>query len=448
MMQSLIDRIERLDERVLEGRITALNGLLVEAEGPRSGLSLGARAVIETGSGEAECEIVGFRGDTALMMPFGPLEGVRPGARVLLRPDTASVRPSAGWLGRVLDGFGRPLDNGPPLAEGSGPYPLRGNPPGAHGRARLGPRLDMGVRVLNAFVPMRRGQRLGIFAGSGVGKSVLMSMLARACDADVIVIGLIGERGREAREFVEDVLGPQGRKRSVVITETSDAPALARRQAAHLTLTVAEYFRDQGKDVLCLMDSVTRFALAQREIGLAAGEPPTTRGYTPSVFAELPRLLERAGPGVERRDGGKQGTITGLFTVLVDGDDHNEPIADAVRGILDGHVVMSRAIAERGRYPAIDVLRSVSRTAPEVYDEPQRPVVAEARKLLSAYADMEELIRLGAYSQGSNPDVDRAIALNDALEAFLGQQKDEAADIPATFAMLSEILGGGEGGRS
>ncbi|MHA6289044.1 flagellar protein export ATPase FliI [Maricaulis sp. CAU 1757] len=446
-MQTLIERVERLDDRVLEGRVTALNGLLVEAEGPKAGLSLGAHAVIETGQGEAECEIVGFRGETALMMPFGPLEGIRPGAKARLQPDAAVVRPSRSWLGRVLDGFGRPLDAGGPLNDGSVAYPLKGNPPGAHGRARLGERLDLGVRVLNSFVPMRRGQRLGIFAGSGVGKSVLMSMLAQACDADVIVIGLIGERGREAREFTEDVLGPEGRKRSVVITETSDAPALARRQAAHLTLTTAEYFRDQGLDVLCLMDSVTRFALAQREIGLAAGEPPTTRGYTPSVFAELPRLLERAGPGPQRTDGGKQGTITGLFTVLVDGDDHNEPIADAVRGILDGHVVMSRTIAERGRYPAIDVLKSVSRTAPEVYDPAERPLVAEARKLLSAYSDMEELIRLGAYSQGSNPAVDRAIALNEPLEAFLGQQKDEAADIATSHAMLAEILGG-EGGRT
>ncbi len=442
MMQTLTDRIERLDARVLEGRVTALNGLLVEAEGPVSGLSLGAHATIVTGRSTSECEIVGFRGQTALMMPFGPLEGIRPGAKVILQPEAARVRPSASWLGRVIDGFARPLDGAGPLSEGAHAYPLKGEPPMAHGRARLGNRMDMGVRVLNAFVPMRRGQRLGIFAGSGVGKSVLMSMLARACDADVIVIGLIGERGREAREFVDDVLGPEGRARSVVVTETSDAPALARRQAAHLTLTVAEYFRDQGKDVLCLMDSVTRFALAQREIGLAAGEPPTTRGYTPSVFAELPRLLERAGPGPERTDGGRTGTISGLFTVLVDGDDHNEPIADAVRGILDGHVVMSRAIAERGRFPAIDVLKSVSRTAPEVFAQAERPLVAEARKMLSAYADMEELIRLGAYSPGSNPALDRAIALNDPLEAFLGQGKDEAADIPSTFATLAGILDG------
>jgi len=442
MMQTLTERIDGLDARVLEGRVTALNGLLVEAEGPISGLSLGAHATIVTGRGTAECEIVGFRGQTALMMPFGPLEGIRPGAKVILQPDAARVRPCLSWLGRVVDGFARPLDGGPALSEGPHAYPLKGDPPMAHGRARLGERMDMGVRVLNAFAPMRRGQRLGIFAGSGVGKSVLMSMLARACDADVIVIGLIGERGREAREFVDDVLGPSGRARSVVITETSDAPALARRQAAHLTLTVAEYFRDQGKDVLCLMDSVTRFALAQREIGLAAGEPPTTCGYTPSVFAELPRLLERAGPGVERQDGRKTGTISGLFTVLVDGDDHNEPIADAVRGILDGHVVMSRAIAERGRFPAIDVLKSVSRTAPEVFAPEERPLVAEARKMLSAYADMEELIRLGAYTHGSNPALDRAIALNDPLEAFLGQGKDEAADIPSTFATLAGILDG------
>ena len=442
MMQSLIDRVERMDPRILLGRVSAVNGLLLEVVGPQAGLSLGARAQIETANGLADCEIVGFRGETALMMPFGSLEGVRPGAKARLRPDAARIRPCQAWLGRVIDSFARPLDGGPELEEGSVPYPLKGDPPSAHARGRLGDRLDLGVRALNTFTPMRRGQRLGVFAGSGVGKSVLMSMMARACDADVIVIGLIGERGREAREFVEDVLGPEGRARSVVVTETSDAPALARRQAAHLTLTVSEYFRDQGLSVLCLMDSVTRFALAQREIGLAAGEPPTTRGYTPSVFAELPRLLERAGPGPQG-----SGSITGLFTVLVDGDDHNEPIADAVRGILDGHVVMSRSIAERGRYPAIDVLKSVSRTAPEVYDPAQAPVVTEARQLLSAYADMEELIRLGAYSQGSNPQVDRAIALNDQLEAFLGQGKDEASDIPTTFASLAGILGG-DGGMS
>lgn len=436
-MQALIDRIEKLDPRVMTGRVTGVNGLLVEVEGPASGLALGSRASVGTSTGRANCEVVGFKGQSAIMMPFEPVDGIRPGAPVNLDPTVASVRPSSGWLGRVIDGFGEPLDNDGPLPKGHISYPLRGAPPCAHGRGRLGSRMDLGVRALNVFTPMRRGQRLGVFAGSGVGKSVMMSMLARNADADVIVIGLVGERGREAREFVEDVLGPEGRRKSVVITETSDAPALARRQAAQLTLTVAEYFRDQGKDVLCLMDSVTRVALAQREIGLAAGEPPTTRGYTPSVFAELPRLLERAGPGPSGT-----GSITGIFTVLVDGDDHNEPVADAVRGILDGHIVMSRDIAERGRYPAIDVLRSVSRVAPEVYENNEAELVREARRTLSVYTDMEELIRLGAYAAGSNAQTDRAIALNDPLEAFLAQGKDEATSIEESFATLAGILGG------
>lgn len=438
-MDSLIARIDGLETRTFKGRVGAVNGLLVEAQGPRRALTLGARAMVDHGQGETAFEVVGFRGETALMMAFGDLTGIRAGAEARLDPEGASVRPHKGWLGRVIDSFCTPLDGQGPLAEGMTAYPLKGKPPCAHGRARLGERMALGVRAMDVFTPMRVGQRLGVFAGSGVGKSVLMSMLAKNADADVIVIGLIGERGREAREFVEDVLGPDGRARSVVVTETSDSPALARRQAAYLTLTTAEYFRDQGLKVLCLMDSVTRFALAQREIGLAAGEPPTTRGYTPSVFAELPRLLERAGPGEEGT-----GSITGLFTVLVDGDDHNEPIADAVRGILDGHIVMSRAIAERGRFPAIDVLKSISRTAPEVYGEGEAPLAAEARQVLAAYADMEELIRLGAYAPGSNPEVDRAIAVNGPLEAFLGQGKDDASPTGESFAALSEILGGGK----
>ncbi|GGE45136.1 flagellum-specific ATP synthase [Marinicauda pacifica] len=439
-MDTLIDRISAIETRTFKGRVSAVNGLLVEAKGPEAALTLGARATIRHGDSEQTCEVVGFRGETALMMSFGNLNGIRAGAEARLDPEPATVRPHASWLGRVMDGAARPVDGGGPLAEGEAPYPLRGEPPCAHSRARLGDRLDLGVRALNIFAPMRKGQRLGIFAGSGVGKSVLMSMLAKGSSADVIVIGLIGERGREAREFVEDTLGPDGRAKAVVVTETSDSPALARRQAAYLTMSVAEYFRDQGLNVLCLMDSVTRFALAQREIGLAAGEPPTTRGYTPSVFAELPRLLERAGPGPEG-----SGTITALFTVLVDGDDHNEPIADAVRGILDGHVVMSRAIAERGRFPAIDVLKSISRTAPEVYAPEEVPLARQARKVLAAYADMEELIRLGAYTSGSNPEVDRAIAVNEPLETLLAQGKDEAASIEESFAALASILVDGKG---
>ncbi|KAA5805281.1 flagellar protein export ATPase FliI [Alkalicaulis satelles] len=436
-MQSLIERLSSVETRRFRGRVSAVNGLLIEASGPPQALRLGAHAVLDAAPGTepAACEVVGFRGETALMMAYGDLAGVRPGAGARIVPEGVAIRPSRAWLGRVIDSFARPRDGLGALPDGPADYPLKGRPPCAHARQRLGERLDLGVRALNLFAPMRKGQRLGVFAGSGVGKSVLMGMLARGSGADVIVIGLIGERGREAREFVEDVLGADGRARSVVITETSDAPALARRRAAYVTMATAEYFRDQGLNVLCLMDSVTRFALAQREIGLAAGEPPTTRGYTPSVFAELPALLERAGPGPEG-----SGSITGLFTVLVDGDDHNEPIADAVRGILDGHIVMSRAIAERGRFPAIDVLKSISRTAPEVYAPEEAPLAIEARKLLAAYADMEELIRLGAYAHGTNPEVDRAIAVNAPLEALLAQTRDEASSIEESFALLAGVL--------
>jgi flagellum-specific ATP synthase len=290
------------------------------------------------------------------------------------------------------------------------------------------------VRALNTFLTCCRGQRLGIFAGSGVGKSVLLSMLARNVDADISVIGLVGERGREVQEFLQDDLGEEGLARSVVVVATSDEPALMRRQAAYLTLAIAEYFRDEGKDVLCLMDSVTRFAMSQREIGLSAGEPPTAKGYTPTVFTELPKLLERAGPGVGA------GTITGIFTVLVDGDDHNEPIADAVRGILDGHVVMERAIAERGRYPAINILKSVSRTMPKSADPAYLPVIMRGRQVMATYADMEELIRLGAYRAGSSAEVDEAIRLHEPLEAFLRQAKDEVTGLSEGYRQLEQIL--------
>ena len=277
---------------------------------------------------------------------------------------------------------------------------------------------------------------MGVFAGSGVGKSVLLSMLARNVAADVSVIGLVGERGREVQEFLQDDLGESGLARSVVVVSTSDEPALMRRQAAYLTLAIAEYFRDEHKDVLVLMDSVTRFAMAQREIGLSAGEPPTAKGYTPTVFTELPRLLERAGPGIDA------GTITGIFTVLVDGDDHNEPIADAVRSILDGHIVMERAIAERGRYPAINVLKSVSRTMPRAADPAYLPVITRARQIMATYADMEELIRLGAYRAGSSAEVDEAIGLHQPLEQFLAQLKEESTPLNEGYAWLAQIVAG------
>ncbi len=439
-MHALRASIEALEPRRFRGRVTAVNGLMIEAMGPADALELGARAMTQTRHGEIACEVVGFRGDHALMMPFGPLDGVRAGARMEIDPEGPNVRPSSAWLGRVIDAFGKPIDNGGPLTSGLYPYPLRGRPPAPHARARVGSRMDTGVRAINTFTQICKGQRMGVFAGSGVGKSVLMSMLAQNADCDVAVIGLIGERGREVKEFIDDVLGPEGMKRTVVVVATSDEPALSRRQAAQLTLTVAEYFRDQGKHVLCLMDSVTRFAMAQREIGLAAGEPPTTRGYTPSVFNELPRLLERAGPG-RRTDGRSEGAITGIFTVLVDGDDHNEPIADATRGILDGHIVMERAIAERGRFPAINILKSISRTMPGCCEGDEIKMIREARRALADYADMEELIRLGAYARGSNAGVDRAIALHEPLESFLGQNKEEATPLGDGFQRLAGILG-------
>jgi flagellum-specific ATP synthase len=433
-MKALAEQLNELDGVETYGRVVGVRGLMVEVAGPLHVMSVGARVIVETAAKNIPCEVVGFSGDRALLMPFGPLEGVRRGCRALVTSVAGAVRPSAGWLGRVVNALGEPIDGKGALLFGPSPYPFRNPPPLAHARRRVGVPLDLGVRALNMFVTCCRGQRLGIFAGSGVGKSVLLAMLARNVAADVSVIGLVGERGREVQEFLQDDLGEAGLARSVVVVSTSDEPALMRRQAAHVTLAIAEYFRDEGKDVLVLMDSVTRFAMAQREIGLSAGEPPTAKGYTPTVFTELPRLLERAGPGTE------QGTITGIFTVLVDGDDHNEPIADAVRGILDGHIVMERAIAERGRYPAINVLKSISRTMPRAADAAYLPTLTRARQLMATYTDMEELIRLGAYRAGTSPDVDEAIRLHEPLEAFLAQSKEEATSLAEGYRRLAEIV--------
>ena len=440
-MRNLIAAVDRIDPLTVSARVSAVNGLLVEARGGLTRLAIGARAEIERmGAGPLAAEVVGFRETRALLMPFGALEGVAPGADIRIMPEAATVRPTLAWTGRIIDAFGDPIDGKGPLPQGPAAYPLRAPPPPAHTRGRVGERLDLCVRAMDVFTTTCRGQRLGIFAGSGVGKSVLMSMLARHATCDAVVVGLIGERGREVREFIEETLGPEGLKRAIVVVATSDEPALKRRQAAYMTLAVAEYLRDQDQEVLCLMDSVTRFAMAQREIGLAAGEPPTTKGYTPTVFTELPKLLERAGPGPVRPDGTTAGPITGLFTILVDGDDHNEPIADAVRGILDGHIVMERAIAERGRFPAINVLKSISRTMPGCQLPHEREIAAKARKSLAAYSNMEELIRIGAYRMGADPDVDRAIRLNPDLEAFLSQDKDEVTSLDESFARLEQIV--------
>ncbi len=435
-MKGLIQAARDIPDREIFGRVVAVRGLLIEVAGPLGAMAVGGRIDIEVGTGRSvPCEVVGFAADRALLMPFATLEGVRRGCKAIVGSDHAGVKPSNRWLGRVINALGEPIDGKGPLPEGPLLYPFRNAPPPAHSRKRVGAPLDLGVRALNTFLTCCRGQRMGIFAGSGVGKSVLLSMLAKNTEASASVIGLVGERGREVQEFLQDDLGEEGLARSVVVVATSDEPALMRRQAAYMTLALAEYFRDEGKDVLCMIDSITRFAMAQREVGLSAGEPPTAKGYTPTVFSELPKLLERAGPGMG------EGTITGLFTVLVDGDDHNEPVADAVRGILDGHIVMERSIAERGRYPAINVLKSVSRTMPRAADPQFLPYVQKARKVMATFADMEELIRLGAYRAGSSPEVDEAIALSEPLESFLKQGKEEATTLREAYQRLSQIVG-------
>jgi flagellum-specific ATP synthase len=434
-LQSIISDLERIPDYLRYGRVVGIQGLLVEVAGIQNALSIGSRCLIHgRGGRDVQCEAVGFRDNRALLMPFGFLEGIGMGCKVVVVEDEPVVYPGEGWLGRVINAMGEPIDGKGPLPKGGRGYPLRAQPPPAHMRKRVGGKEDLGVRAINTLLTCCRGQRMGIFSGSGVGKSILLSMLARYTKADISVIGLIGERGREVQEFIEDDLGEEGLKRSVVVVATSDESALMRRQAAFITMTAAEYFRDQGRDVLCLMDSITRFAMAQREIGLSGGEPPASKGYTPTVFAELPKLLERAGPGTG------EGAITGLFSVLVEGDDHNEPIADAVRGILDGHIVLERAIAERGRFPAINVLRSISRTMPDCNSEEENKLVSRARSLLAAYDNMAEMIRLGAYRPGSDPEVDEAIYYQPALERFLAQEKAEPSDLGTGYAQLAAIL--------
>jgi flagellum-specific ATP synthase len=436
-VKNVVAAIEELSDLRHFGRVSAIQGSLVEISGLERHLAIGGRVRLTARDRrQVLCEIVGFRENRGLAMPFDSLEGIGIGGKAWLAEDQPAVYPHPSWLGRVINALGEPIDGGPPLTQGPRPYFLRAAPPPAGSRQRVAGKIDLGVRALNTFITCCRGQRMGIFSGSGVGKSVLMSMMARYTGADVNVIGLVGERGREVQEFLEDDLGPEGRARSVVVVSTSDEPALRRRQAAFLTMAVAEYFRDRQLDVLCLMDNVTRYAMSQREIGLSGGEPPTTKGYPPTVFAELPRLLERAGPGVSG------GTITGLFAVLVDGDDRNEPIADAVRGILDGHIVLDRGIAERGRYPAVDVLRSISRTMPACNSEAENSLVLRARRLMSLYEDMAELIRLGAYRAGADAELDEAIRLQPAFEAFLAQDRGVRSTLEQGYAELEAALNG------
>lgn len=434
-MQTLKKKIERIQSTKIYGRVSGIQGLLVEVAGAARSLSIGSRMNVISRTEQAiPCEVVGFNGDKALLMPYSMLEGVGVGCKAFVDTDSANVHPCEAWLGRVVNAMGEPIDGKGPIKFGPEAYPVRSGPPPAHLRGRVRGKMDLGVRSINTFVTCCKGQRMGIFAGSGVGKSVLLSMFAKYTASDITVIGLIGERGREVQEFLEDDLGEEGLKRSVVVVATSDETALMRRQAAYLTLAVSEYFRDQGRDVLCLMDSVTRFAMAQREIGLAGGEPPASKGYTPTVFSELPKLLERAGPGTN------EGSITGLFTVLVEGDDHNEPISDAVRGILDGHIVLDRSIAERGRFPAINILRSVSRTLPGCNNDDENQLLRMARKYMADYNDMEEMIRLGAYRPGANREIDEAIYFHPELEGFLAQNKGEQSNLASGYELLSNIL--------
>ena len=424
----------------LRGQVKEVSGLLLRIEGLAPWLQIGSRITLAGSRGPIPAEVVSFGATLAEAMAFGPLEGVGPGTVARLT-GAQGLAVGPGWLGRVVDPLGQPMDGRGALPPGGLALPVRAPPPNAGTRARLGPRLDLGVRALDAFATCRRGQRLGLFAASGVGKSTLLSMLAKGAECDVCVLALVGERGRELREFIEDDLGPEGMARSVVVCATSDSTPLMRREAAYAALTVAEYFASQGKHVLLLMDTVTRFAMALREIGLAAGEPPATRGYTPSVFAELPRLLERAGP----REEGNPGAVTGLFTVLVEGDDHDEPVADAVRGILDGHVVLDRHIGERGRYPAIDVLRSLSRTVPGCLQPEEAALMRRARAILALQAEMADLVRLGAYRAGSDAAVDEALRLAPRIEAFLAQRKDERGTVESAFAALAEAMEDADG---
>ena len=440
-MISCAARLRAIAPVCISGRVASVSGLVAEIAGLAGQVFVGDQLLLHGRDGTGvRAEVAGFRDGRAHALPFGGLEGLGPGQTASVLPRaTGSMAVSDGWLGRVVDPLGQPIDGKGAVPEGQTPRPVVASPPDATGRARLGDRITLGVRALDLFATCRLGQRLGLFAGSGVGKSTLFAMLARAAVCDVAVIALVGERGREVREFLEDDLGDAGLARSVVVVATSDAPPVLRRRAAYTAMTIAEHFRDEGKSVLFMMDSVTRFCLAAREIGLSAGEPPSTRGYPPSVFAELPRLLERAGPGTDK--GAATGFITALFTVLVEGDDTNEPVADAVRGILDGHVLLDRRIAEAGRYPPVDVLRSLSRAAQGCLSGEELSLVRRARGILALRAEMADLVRMGAYRAGADPAVDEALVLGPRIEAVLRQDRAEQTGLDEAFQHLREALG-------
>jgi flagellum-specific ATP synthase len=431
LLGSRLDAVRDVLHPQLTGTVQRIVGLRFDVAGLE--LPLGSSVDVFDGPEPLTAEVIGCGLGEVTCMPFGDLRGLRVGARVASSGHIPTVPVGHQLLGRVIDALGRPLDDGPPL-DGLATVGIDGTPPHPLRRARVDTPLSLGIRVWDTLMPMGKGQRVGLFAGSGVGKSTLMGMVAQGSTADVNVVALIGERGREVREFIEAELGPEGLSRSVVVVATSDTPALVRLRAAATATRIAEWFRDLGNDVLLMMDSLTRYCMAQREIGLSAGEPPTSRGYPPSVFTMLPKLLERAGTA-------ERGSITGLYTVLVDGDDHNEPIADAVRSILDGHVVLSRALAHAGHYPAIDALASVSRVANAVTDDDQQDLAIRLRRLMAAHAEARDLIEMGAYVPGTNPTVDRAVTLREPIEAFLRQRVGEPVAAADAFRQLADMLG-------
>jgi flagellum-specific ATP synthase len=433
-----LQRCEQLAANVppppVEGILTRMIGLTLEAAGCQA--AIGDRCdVLANDGATVEAEVVGFANERLFLMPTGDIHGLKPNARVIPRTGADMVRVGPELLGRVIDGRGDPLDGGPPLT-GDGRARLQGVPINPLSRQPIGQPLDVGVRSINSLLSVGRGQRIGLFAGSGVGKSVLLGMMARYTSADVIVVGLIGERGREVKEFVDRILGPQGRKRAVVVATPADMPPLMRLHGAWLATAIAEYFRDCGKSVLLIMDSLTRFAQAQREIGLAIGEAPATKGYPPSVFARLPQLVERAGNGASAT-----GSITAFYTVLTEGDDQQDPIADAARAILDGHVVLSRRIAEAGHYPAIDVEASISRAMHDIVPKDHSTVARRFRQTLSLYQQNRDLIAIGAYQRGSDPRIDEAIALWPKMQQFLDQDLTERVDFNSANNALRALMG-------
>jgi len=424
-------RLARTEPAPVIGQVTRVIGLLVESNGP--GASVGEICEVRTARGSVlPLEVVGFRDGRLLSVPLGETTGVRPGDPIVSRGDRLTVPVGDALLGRVIDGLGQPID-GLGHISATAEAPIRVEALNPLARDPISEPIGTGVRAIDALLTCGRGQRIGVFGGSGVGKSTLLGMMARGTEADVVVLGLIGERGREVRSFIEHDLGPGGLARSVVVVSTSDSPPLTRQRAAYAATAIAEAFRDQGKHVLLMMDSITRFAMAQREVGLAAGEPPTAKGYPPSVFARLPGLLERAGALRNK------GSITAFYTVLVEGDDHNEPIADAVRGILDGHIVLSRDLAARNHYPAIDILPSISRTMPDVTTAEHRMRAASVRDWLATLRDNEDLVSVGAYVPGSNPRIDTALTKRDAVGRFLCQPADMDVRLPDSISALMAL---------